>query len=211
MDCVNKEKSIARGAARGRPGYSREDVIRAAVRVFTARGYDATSMDNVASELGISKSALYHHISSKEEILELTVVQALSRLEAVAEEMAEADVSAGEKVRGLLRGSIEVLCSDPKSVALLLRLRGNSEVERSALERRRILTRSVIPLVAAAQEEGAIRADVDASLLTRMIFGMINSTSDWYEPEGRLDADELAATFESVVFGGLAPQAMTME
>lgn len=211
MDCVNKEKSIARGAARGRPGYSREDVIRAAVRVFTARGYDATSMDNVASELGISKSALYHHISSKEEILELTVVQALSRLEAVAEEMAEADVSAGEKVRGLLRGSIEVLCSDPKSVALLLRLRGNSEVERSALERRRILTRSVIPLVAAAQEEGAIRSDVDASLLTRMIFGMINSTSDWYEPEGRLDADELAATFESVVFGGLAPHAVKMK
>lgn len=208
MDCVNKEKSIARGAARGRPGYSREDVIRAAVRVFTARGYDATSMDNVASELGISKSALYHHISSKEEILELTVVQALSRLEAVAEEMAAADVSAGDKVRGLLRGSIEVLCSDPKSVALLLRLRGNSEVERSALERRRILTRSVVPLVAAAQEEGAIRSDVDASLLTRMIFGMINSTSDWYEPEGRLDADELAATFESVVFGGLAPHAM---
>nr|WP_239121847.1 TetR/AcrR family transcriptional regulator [Corynebacterium minutissimum] len=208
---MNKEKSIARGAARGRPGYSREDVIRAAVRVFTARGYDATSMDNVASELGISKSALYHHISSKEEILELTVVQALSRLEAVAEEMAEADVSAGAKVRGLLRGSIEVLCSDPKSVALLLRLRGNSEVERSALERRRILTRSVIPLVAAAQEEGAIRSDVDASLLTRMIFGMINSTSDWYEPEGRLDADELAATFESVVFGGLAPHAVKMK
>ena len=211
MDCVNKEKSIARGAARGRPGYSREAVIRAAVRLCTARGYDATSMDNVASELGISKSALYHHISSKEEILELTVVQALSRLEAVAEEMAEADVSAGEKVRGLLRGSIEVLCSDPKSVALLLRLRGNSEVERSALERRRILTRSVIPLVAAAQEEGAIRSDVDASLLTRMIFGMINSTSDWYEPEGRLDADELAATFESVVFGGLAPHAVKMK
>lgn len=208
MDCVNKEKSIAQGAVRGRPGYSREDVIRAAVRAFTARGYDATSMDNVASELGISKSALYHHISSKEEILELTVVQALKRLEAVAKEMTAADLSAGEKVRGLLRGSIEVLCSDPKSVALLLRLRGNSEVERSALERRRVLTRSVIPLVEEAQEEGAIRSDIEAPLLTRMIFGMINSTSDWYEPEGRIDAEELANTFESVVFSGLAPHAM---
>ena len=207
MDCVNKEKSIAQGAVRGRPGYSREDVIRAAVRAFTARGYDATSMDNVASELGISKSALYHHISSKEEILELTVVQALKRLETVAENMAAADLSAGEKVRGLLRGSIEVLCSDPKSVALLLRLRGNSEVERSALERRRVLTRSVIPLVEEAQEEGAIRSDIEAPLLTRMIFGMINSTSDWYEPEGRIDAEELANTFESVVFNGLAPHA----
>ncbi|OFP89156.1 TetR family transcriptional regulator [Corynebacterium sp. HMSC059E07] len=208
MECVNKEKSIAQGAVRGRPGYSREDVIRAAVRAFTARGYDATSMDNVASELGISKSALYHHISSKEEILELTVVQALKRLETVAEDMAAADLSAGEKVRGLLRGSIEVLCSDPKSVALLLRLRGNSEVERSALERRRVLTRSVIPLVEEAQEEGAIRSDIEAPLLTRMIFGMINSTSDWYEPEGRIDAEELANTFESVVFSGLAPHAM---
>lgn len=208
MDCVKNEKSGAQGVARGRPGYSREDVIRAAVRAFTARGYDATSMDNVASELGISKSALYHHISSKEEILELTVVQALSRLEAVAEEMVAADVSAGERVRGLLRGSIEVLCSDSKSVALLLRLRGNSDVERSALERRRTLTRSVIPLVEAAQEEGAIRSDIEAPLLTRMIFGMINSTSDWYEPEGRIDAEELASTFESVIFGGLAPHAM---
>ena len=208
MECVNKEKSIAQGAVRGRPGYSREDVIRAAVRAFTARGYDATSMDNVASELGISKSALYHHISSKEEILELTVVQALKRLETVAEDMAAADLSAGEKVRGLLRGSIEVLGSDPKSVALLLRLRGTSEVERSALERRRVLTRSVIPLVEEAQEEGAIRSDIEAPLLTRMIFGMINSTSDWYEPEGRIDAEELANTFESVVFSGLAPHAM---
>lgn len=207
MDCVKNEKSAAQTVTRGRPGYSREDVIRAAVRAFTARGYDATSMDNVASELGISKSALYHHISSKEEILELTVVKALSRLEAVAEEMAAADASAGEKVRGLLRGSIEVLCSDPKSVALLLRLRGNSVVERSALDRRRALTRSVIPLVEEAQEEGAIRSDIEAALLTRMIFGVINSTSDWYEPEGRIDAEELANTFESVVFGGLAPQA----
>lgn len=101
-----------------------------------------------------------------------------------------------------------MLCSDPKSVALLLRLRGNSEVERSALERRRTLTRSVVPLVEQAQEEGAIRSDIDASLLTRMIFGMINSMSDWYEPEGRFGPDELAQTFESVVFHGLAPQSV---
>ena len=208
MDCVKNEKSTVQTATRGRPGYSRKDVIRAAVRAFTARGYEATSMDNVASELGISKSALYHHISSKEEILELTVVQALSRLEAVAEEVAASDVSAGEKVRGLLRGSIEVLCADPKSVALLLRLRGNSDVERSALERRRSLTKSVIPLVVEAQEEGTIRSDIDAALLARMIFGMVNSTSDWYEPEGKIGPEELAGTFESIVFDGLAPHAL---
>ena len=71
-----------------------------------------------------------------------------------------------------------------------------------------MLTRSVIPLVEEAQEEGAIRSDIEAPLLTRMIFGMINSTSDWYEPEGRIDAEELANTFESVVFSGLAPHAM---
>ncbi|MDO5032630.1 TetR/AcrR family transcriptional regulator [Corynebacterium sp.] len=203
MVCVSEQKSAVNSVSRGRPGYSREDVIRVAVKAFTARGYDATSMGHVASELGISKSALYHHISSKEEILELTVVQALGKLEAVVEEMQAAEIAPAEKIRGLLRGSIEVLCADPKSVALLLRLRGNSDVELRALERRRELTRAVSAFIRAAQEDGSIRADLDASLLTRMIFGTINSISDWYEPGGRLGPQEVASGVESVIFSGI--------
>ncbi|MCG7248332.1 TetR/AcrR family transcriptional regulator [Corynebacterium simulans] len=191
------------GAGRGRPGYSRDDVISAAVRAFNARGYDATSMGHVAHELGITKSALYHHISSKEEILELTVARALSELEAVVAEVKDSDLASGERVRCLVEGSIHVLCVDPQSVSLLLRLRGNSEVESRALERRRKLTRSVIPLVRDAQEDGAIRSDLDAAILTRMVFGMVNSVAEWYNPGGKLEAEEVADAVVGLLFGGL--------
>ncbi|ATZ08893.1 TetR/AcrR family transcriptional regulator [Corynebacterium striatum] len=200
MVCVT---DVNAGAQRGRPGYSRDDVINAAVRAFNSRGYDATSMGHVAKELGITKSALYHHISSKEEILELTVAHALSNLEAVVAEVAGSGLGPGERVWSLIRGSIEVLCTDPKSVALLLRLRGNSDVEERALERRRKLTRSVVPLVRDAQEAGEIRADLDAAVLTRMVFGMVNSVAEWYDPKGKLGAEEVANSVAGLLFGGL--------
>ncbi|APT83650.1 TetR family transcriptional regulator [Corynebacterium ammoniagenes DSM 20306] len=201
---MNPPVNIQTSTHRGRPGYSRDDVIDAAVREFNQRGYEATSMGHVASVLGISKSALYHHISSKEGILELAVTRAQDALDAVLQEAAESDMSAGEKVRALIRGSIEVLCADQESVTLLLRLRGNSEVEKHALQRRRELTRRVIPLIDAAQVAGEVRSDLDTGVLTRLMFGTVNSVVEWYEPGGRLSPGEIARHAEVLLFGGAA-------
>src|SRR5699024_12499583 len=114
------------------PGYSRDDVTDAAVREFNQRGYEATSMGHVASVLGISKSALYHHISSKEEFLELAVTRAQDALGAVVDDAVASDMSAGEQIRALIRGSIAGRCGGQGAVTVLLRLRGRSEVEEHA-------------------------------------------------------------------------------
>lgn len=201
---MGRVTDVNSGAHRGRPGHSRDDVIRAAVRLFNARGYDATSMGHVAKELGISKSALYHHISAKEEILELTVSHALTVLEAVVAEAKEGDKSSGARLEELIRGSVALLCSDPESVTLLLRLRGNSDVEEQALQRRRKLTRSVVPLVQAAQADGEIRADLNAATLTRLVFGLVNSIADWYQPGGKLGPDDVADDAVALIFDGVA-------
>lgn len=189
---------------RGRPGYSRDDVIDAAVREFNQRGYEATSMGHVASVLGISKSALYHHISSKEEILELAVNRAQDALDGVVDRAEASADSPGEKVRALISGSIEVLCADQESVTLLLRLRGNSELELRALQRRRELTRRVIPLIDAAQASGEIRTDLDTGVLTRLMFGTVNSVIEWYEVGGRLSPEEIARHAVVLLFSGAA-------
>ena len=189
---------------RGRPGYSRDDVIDAAVREFNQRGYEATSMGHVSSVLGISKSALYHHISSKEEILEYAVTRAQDALDGVVDKAEASDASPGEKVRALIYGSIEVLCADQESVTLLLRLRGNSELEMRALQRRREFTRRVIPLINAAQASGEIRSDLDTGVLTRLMFGTVNSVIEWYETGGRLSPDEIARHAVVLLFNGAA-------
>ena len=197
------EEASSHGATRGRPGYSREDVIDAAVREFNQRGYGATSMGHVASVLGISKSALYHHISSKEEILDSAVTRAQDSLDAVVDAATAKGLTAGEQIRELIFGAIDVLCHDQEAVTLLLRLRGNSELELRALKRRREFTRRIMPLIDSAQSAGEIRTDLDAGVLARLIFGLINSVIEWYEPGGRLSPEEIARHAVELVFHGI--------
>ena len=199
---VNPPVKVQSSTHRGRPGYSRDDVIAAAVREFNQRGYEATSMGHVASVLGISKSALYHHISSKEEILDLAVTRAQDALDAVVDEVIESGTSAGDKVRALITGAISVLCDDKEAVTLLLRLRGNSDVEERALQRRREFTRRAMPLIDDAQASGEVRSDLDTGVLTRLMFGTVNSVIEWYEPGGRLTPEEIARHAVVLLFDG---------
>src|SRR5699024_5562022 len=161
-------------------------------------------MGHVASVLGISKSALYHHISSKEEILKYAVTRAQDALDGVVDKAEASDASPGEKVRALIYGSIEVLCADQESVTLLLRLRGNSELEMRALRRRPEFTRRAIPLTDAAPASGEIRSDLDTGVLTRFMFGTVNSGIEWYGTGGRLSSDEIARHAVVLLFNGAA-------
>ncbi|MGV7591975.1 TetR/AcrR family transcriptional regulator, partial [Mycobacterium kansasii] len=70
----------------GRPGYDLDSLLAVAVRVFNERGYDATSMDVLAKNLGLTKSSIYHHVAGKEELLDLALNRALSGLFAVTTE-----------------------------------------------------------------------------------------------------------------------------
>jgi hypothetical protein len=113
---------------------------------------------------------------------------------------------AGERLGYVLRGAVGVLVDKLPYVTLLLRVRGNSDVERDALERRRAFDHDITALVRAAQEEGTVRADVDASVATRLLFGMVNSIVEWYRPSGPEGAAELAADVLTVALDGLRPR-----
>lgn len=190
-------------AGRGRPGYAREDVIRIAVEEFNARGYEATSMGALAERLGLSKSAIYHHIASKEEILVEATGKALEELRAVVDGALEASDDPVEQLRLLIAGTTRVLCEYPAYVRLLLRLRGNTDVELAIMERRRGITRALVDVVERAQAEGSLRTDLEAGVVARLIFGMINSIVEWYKPEGRYAPADLAAITPEMVFTGI--------
>lgn len=193
-------------ARRGRPGYDQRQVLEIAVDEFIAHGYDATSVAALATRLGLSKSALYHHFASKEQLLSLALDEALGGLEGVLGEPGAREGGAGERLGYVLRGAVGVLVDKLPYVTLLLRVRGNSDVERDALERRRAFDHDITALVRAAQEEGTVRADVDASVATRLLFGMVNSIVEWYRPSGPEGAAELAADVLTVALDGLRPR-----
>jgi AcrR family transcriptional regulator len=195
--------ALAAEPRRGRPGYDRRGVLEVAVRAFNEFGYDATSMGTLADRLGLSKSAVYHHFPSKEQLLEAALDEALGGLEGVLTEAGATSGTSASRLGYVLRRAVEVLVERLPYVTLLLRLRGNTEVEREALRRRREFDRAVTSLVLAARDAGDLRSDIDPRIVERLLFGMINSIVEWYRPEGPEDASRLADDVLAVVVDGL--------
>ncbi|MFF4349686.1 TetR/AcrR family transcriptional regulator [Streptomyces sp. NPDC001530] len=189
---------------RDRPAYDRQSLLEVAVTVFNERGYDGTGMEELARRLGLSKSSIYHHTSGKEELLDLAVGRALDALFAVLDEEHRAeDTTATARLEHVVHRSVEVLAAELPYVTLLLRVRGNSAVERRALERRREFDHRVAELVARAAAEGGVRDDIDPHLASRLLFGTVNSLIEWYRPEGGLPVTALADALTAVLFDGL--------
>jgi len=188
---------------RGRPGLDLATVLERSVELFNERGFDGTSMEDLAQHLGITKSAIYHHVPSKDALLGLALDHALSGLERAAAEVRTLDGRAIDRLESLVRRSVEVLVERLPYVTLLLRVHGNSPVEREALARRRRLDRFAAGLVKEAIGDGDLRPDVDAAVTARLLFGMVNSLVEWLRPASAHTATELADAVTAAAFGGL--------
>ncbi|MFC4501336.1 MULTISPECIES: TetR/AcrR family transcriptional regulator [Streptomyces] len=187
-----------------RDTYTPESLLSVAVQVFNERGYDGTSMEHLSKAAGISKSSIYHHVSGKEELLRRAVSRALDGLFAILEEEHARVGRSVERLEYVVRRMVEVLIGDLQYVTLLLRVRGNTDTERWALERRRDFDHRVAALLKAAADDGDVRGDVEVRLATRLVFGMINSIVEWYRPGGRGMAEgDVADAVARMVFGGL--------
>jgi AcrR family transcriptional regulator len=201
--------------------YDTASLLDVAIQVFTERGYDGTSMGDLAQASGLSKSSLYHHFESREQLLRAALDRAVAPLFAVVDEPEARSGRAIDRLEHVVRREVQVLVEQMPSVTLLLRVHGNTPTERWALERRREFDRIVADLVALAVAEGDVRTDVDAGLVSRLLFGMINSLVEWYRPEETaaltarqetssrspssraVDADELADAVVRLAFDGL--------
>ncbi len=194
---------LTRRSGPGRPGYDLDSLLSVAVKVFNEKGYDGTSMEALAQRLGITKSSIYHHVSGKEELLDLALSRALNGLFAVT---TEAQVTTGrsiDRLEHLVRRSVHVLVTELPYVTLLLRVRGNSAVERHALARRREFDDIVATLVTQAAAEGDLRPDIEPALLSRLLFGLVNSLIEWYRPRGGTSPDQVAEAIVRMTFDGL--------
>lgn len=194
---------------KGRPAYDRESVIKLAIDVFNRHGYDATSMGTVAEILGISRPGIYHHVPSKGELLKLGLQQALAALEDIPRQPEANNGPAEKRPKFVLRQMVAALADQLPSFTLLLGLRGNTEIERIALSRRRAFEEEVTDLTSITRDEGSLREDIDPQTAARLLIGTVNSIVDWYDPRSSLTPLQIADEILSVAFHGSRP--MTAE
>ncbi|MCI9888637.1 TetR family transcriptional regulator [Micrococcales bacterium 31B] len=196
--------TVETNTRRGRPGYDRDSMLDVIVEAFNDHGYDATSLGIISRRLGLSKSAVYHHFTSKEEMLELALARAVDSLRAVFEAPEAVAGPVAERVRFVVRAAVLVACEQLPYVTLLLRLRGNTDVERQAMEERRAFDARLADLFELASVEGVLRNDLQPRVVSRLAFGLVNSVVEWYQPSGALQPEALADTVVALVTGGLS-------
>lgn len=194
-------RSRAAVAATRRAPYDAASLLDVAVRVFNERGYDGTSMEDLARAAGISKSSFYHHVDGKEALLAAACERALSALSSIRDEPGSCSGPAVARFEHVLRRTAEALLAELPYVTLLLRVRGNTATEKHALDRRRDFDRFVASLVAQAVSDGDLRADIEPLLATRLSFGMVNSVVEWYRPGRAAVAEVVDAAVELTMRG----------
>jgi len=188
-----------------RPGRGTGSLLEVAVGEFITRGYDATSMEDLSRAAGITKSSFYHHFSGKEALLRAALERALDRLFAILDEDGARTGSPLARLRHIVREQVEVLVDELPYVTLLLRVRGNTESERWALERRRAFDAQIATLVGEAVDAGEVRAGVEPTLAARLLSGLVNSVVEWVRP-GR-SSSSLPEDVTRVAFEGILPAA----
>jgi len=185
---------------------SRQEILRTAARLFQQRGYDATSMNDVAGALKLSKGGLYHHFQSKDEILFEIMNHAMEiteeRVLAPVRQIADPE----QRLRGLIRLHIEVVLS-PRDREITVMLHENHPLPPAL--RKRINARKkeyvhfVEGLMTEVQRTRRAKGSVTPRAAAFALLGMINWIYQWYKPEGELQVHNLVPQFTELIFGGI--------
>jgi AcrR family transcriptional regulator len=195
--------SMQTGGRVRRPSRGPGSLLEVAVGEFLTRGYDATSMEDLSRAAGITKSSFYHHFSGKEALLRAALERALDGLFAVLDEEGARIGTPLQRLQHIVRGQVAVLIAELPYVTVLLRVRGNTESERWALERRREFDAHVAALVREAVEAGELRKEVEPALAARLLSGLVNSVVEWARPDR--DPDALPDVVARAAFEGILP------
>jgi TetR/AcrR family transcriptional regulator, cholesterol catabolism regulator len=187
---------------------SRQEILRTAARLFQQRGYDATSMNDVAAALKLSKGGLYHHFQSKDEILyeimnhamEITQDRVLNPVRSIADPE--------ERLRALIRLHIEVVLS-PRDREITVMLHENHPLPPALRKRINARKKDYIHFLESLMTEVQNKAQrqtkgkVSPRAAAFALLGMINWIYQWYKPEGELQAQNLIPQFTDLIFGGI--------
>jgi len=180
------------------------EITSAAERLFSHRGYHATTMRQVAGAVELQAGSLYAHISGKEAVLEAIVLRAADEFEAAIRRV-PADGAPETRLRAAMRAHIGVIAANLPAAKVYFHDWHHLPAPRLAevLARRDAYEAVWRGIVADGVASGAFAA-VDVRLTARLCLSACNWIPQWYDPAGALDPDSLADAFCAVLLGGLA-------
>lgn len=173
------------------------DVVDAAIGVFYAKGYAASTIQEVADAVGVLKGSLYHYISSKEDLLFRILQESHTQARATMTEVATLDLTPIERLRTYLERTYLWYLAHPERVSVYFNQRHHLTGENRAEMRvqMREFEHYLRELLAEAKGAGSLRAELDLKLASFFLLGALNSLPSWYRTGGAYAPERIAAEF----------------
>ncbi len=183
----------------------RQEVMNVAARIFSEKGYEATSIQEIAEEVGILKGSLYYYIDTKEDLLFGVIKEAYDSALGVIKELEQREGSALELIEALVCRHAEVFAATRLQSSVFFReFRALSEERQKTIREAAVVyNRFVVAQIRRGQQSGEIKPEINARLAAIGIIGMMNSMAFWYRPEGSATVAQIGAEFSQLVIGGL--------
>jgi AcrR family transcriptional regulator len=183
-----------------------EEIIEVASTTFLKNGYEGTSLQEIASEVGILKGSIYYYIKTKEDLLFEIVNRAQNLYMATLEEdEAMASAAAPVRLTGFIKRWISLTLKEQQGYRVAERsfTRLSAKRLKTVIERRDTFSDFVKGILVQGVKEGAFDPTVDVSLATITVFELLNSTQEWHQPKGRLSKDNVAEWYAQFIVRGL--------
>ena len=182
-----------------------EEILGAAADIFHRKGFHATSIQEIADQVGMLKGSLYYYISTKDDLLIEIMNKVHTESEAYLAEVFASKAEPSERLRNFIHRHIEffnanrnwvsVYLHEYKAVPPALRIR--------FAEMRDRYEAKVVEIVDEGQRKGQFHSDIDSRVATRAILGMCNWLYAWHRPQGGLTAERISADFARLLLHGI--------
>ncbi len=182
----------------------KEDIVAVSAKLFETKGYHATTMREIADELGVTGAALYYHVSRKEDILCEIFDKAMTAAESRLEKLMSLDMPLDARVERIIHEHINAVLDEAPLMAVFF-----NEVENLPPDAYRVISeritkyRNRVTQVFKEAMAQSLLEDLDPELVVLGILGMCNWMYRWYRPQGRYGLEEIAQVFSHMVLEGI--------
>jgi AcrR family transcriptional regulator len=184
-------------------GDKRTAILRTAAQLFAEKGYEATSLDNIAERLGMHKATLYHYVDNKESILYQCLVLSFGDLDQVIEATKDRRVPVLERLRAFVRSLAVAQNNDFGRCLVLVGARPLESTGSDIRQFQRRLDKTVRDLITEGIAAGTIKP-CDPAMFSALLFGALNWVPRWHSETGKFSIPQVADTFMDMLVDGIA-------
>jgi len=185
-------------------GLTKQEIITTAVTLFKEKSFSATSMQEIAEALHVTKAALYYYISSKEEILYEIFHQTMTTAEIRLERLMERNLPTEELLREIIYNQIMAFIDEMANITIFFSetVHLPPEHQKSINDRRKRYQDTIAGVLQKGIENDTFRK-IDINPIVYGIVGMCNWLYHWYKLDGRLKPEEIADLYADMIFNGI--------